>query len=131
MSWFNIYRRIRTFIQVVVLQKEQVRQNYYLGVIDPKQLFKLYYKLCERGYIDNFLAYVDKGEKYNLRKFHFVMEGCFWQTHIRIFEDGEVRGHYEITPESDPRAHYSGVTMVMIKNKERIELMQAISELEA
>jgi len=80
----------------------QGRQNYSLGHIAPHlslQEFVAY--LVSQGYANHFVAWKDEGEAVSLRR----VENFTHQYHIRIFTDGEVRGHYEFTPECYPFLH--------------------------
>lgn len=49
-----------------------------------------------------FIAWVDKDEAISTRK----LDGFDFQYHLRVFKDGEVRGHYEKTPERHPIDHF-------------------------
>ncbi len=68
--------------------KHAGRQNYPHGFIAPH--------VSLREFVEK-----DDGEIISLRK----VENFTHQYHIRIFADGEVRGHYEFTPECYPYAH--------------------------
>jgi hypothetical protein len=61
-------------------------------------------QLIEKGYGNHFVAWKDEGEVASLR----YVENFVWQYHIRIFEDREVRTHYEYTPECRPISHLKG-----------------------
>lgn len=84
------------------VETEEGRQNYPLGHIAPEialQEFVNY--LVEKGFANHFVAWKDDGELVSLRR----VENFTHQYHIRIFKDGEVRGHYEYTPECYPFMH--------------------------
>ena len=49
-----------------------------------------------------------------------------WQYHIRIFCDGEVRGHYEMTPEDHSFTHMKS-TNTIDKEKELKEMVSDIT----
>ena len=83
------------------------RQPFLLGRLHPERsLNELQHHLCEeRGFEHAVLAWVDDGQVLSLRK-------CIsfeHQYHIRVFEDGEMRGHFEYTPEAAPMKHILGV----------------------
>ncbi len=59
-------------------------------------------RLLDSGFGNNFVAWQDDGEIASLR----MADGVTQQYHVRIFADGEVRGHHELTPESHPLKHY-------------------------
>lgn len=78
------------------------RQDYLLGTIAPHvTLQSLITFLLDQGYGNHFVAWKDQGQLASLRK----NVDFRYQYHVRIFEDGEVRGHYEYTPEYRPWQH--------------------------
>lgn len=82
------------------------RQNFFLGHIAPSETIRTFVSsLTKYGYGNHFIAWKDEGEVISLR--HIV--DFDHQYHIRIFEDGEVRAHYEYTPESHPIWHMTEV----------------------
>ena len=84
------------------------RQDYLLGTIAPGQSMREFISYCvERGYGNHFVAWHDEGQVVSLR----YVEDFVYQYHLRVFEDGEVRGHYEYTPECYPLSHLLDVGM--------------------
>lgn len=79
------------------------RQPYRIGkLISGKEANDLRrYLIKEKGFEDHFPCWTDDGELASLR----LRQNFDWQYHLRIFTDGEVRGHHEYTPESRPIAH--------------------------
>lgn len=78
------------------------RQRFLLGHLAPgvtPQALASY--LVEQGYGNHFVALRDAGEVVGLR----YAPDFTHQYHIRIFKDGEVRGHYEYTVECHPFLH--------------------------
>ncbi|OGG49412.1 hypothetical protein A2704_00920 [Candidatus Kaiserbacteria bacterium RIFCSPHIGHO2_01_FULL_54_36b] len=78
------------------------RQHFLLGTLassETHQSLALY--LVEKGYANHFVALKDRGEIVSLR----YTPSFKYQYHIRIFDDGEVRAHYEYTPECHPFWH--------------------------
>jgi len=122
--WNHLSRRIRTWIQTKILKKNIGRQNYPIG--ETRNLNRLYVALIDDlHYQDNHIAYCDKDEAFNARR--LKRRGLSWyQIHVRGYVDGEVRGHYEVTPESDPWRHYHGTTVQPIPAMELAELQEAI-----
>lgn len=89
-----------------VVPEKKGRQRYLLGTIAPGQSVREFISHCvERGYGNHFVAWRDEGEIVSLR----YVENFTHQYHLRIFQDGEVRGHYEYTPESYPIRHIRAV----------------------
>ncbi len=81
------------------------RQRFALGFITPgKTPEELAAYLQAHGFDNHFIAWVDEGELYSVRK---IASDPRYQYHLRIFKDGEVRGHYEFTPEAHPIFHFT------------------------
>jgi hypothetical protein len=80
------------------------RQRFFLGNLAPgKKIGDFLKHLQAEGFGNHFVAWKDDGELVSLRR----LDGLEGQYHLRIFADGEVRGHYEFTPESHPYWHWS------------------------
>ena len=86
--------------------KHDRRQNYVIGVLAEDRSVEDFLKYLEgRGYGNAFIAWKDTDEIISVRK----LISFEHQYHLRIFSDGEVRGHFEYTPESHPRWHMKEV----------------------
>jgi len=86
--------------------KHQGRQRYLLGYISPSVTMQEFVgHLVAQGFARLSVAWKDEGEVVSLRRF----EDFTHQYHIRIFTDGEVRGHFEYTPECYPYAHLRAI----------------------
>ncbi len=82
------------------------RQNFLIGKIAPGLVLKdVVDFLLANGYGNHFIAWKDEDELLGLRR----LVGFSYQYHIRIFSDGEIRGHYEYTPECYPILHFKAV----------------------
>jgi hypothetical protein len=84
------------------------RQRFLLGTIPQGkdiQAFVAY--MQSQGFSNHFIAWQDDGQMMSLRRF----DGSKRQYHLRVFEDREVRGHYEYTPEIYPWAHFKETDM--------------------
>ena len=78
------------------------RQPYVLGKLAPGVTVQdLVADLISKGFGNHFIAWKDRGQVVSLR----LVDTFKYQYHLRIFEDGEVRGHYEFTPECHPVLH--------------------------
>ncbi len=96
--------------RIVSLKKKEAlfgsRQHFLLGHIAPTETFESFVNyLISKGYGNHFVAWEDAGEVVSLR----YTEHFAHQYHLRIFDDGEVRGHFEYTPECHPFKHYYAV----------------------
>ena len=128
MNYHYAIRRLRAWIQKHVLDHEPSRQPYHIANVEPNQTVQLYLMLISLyGYEDNFLSYLDADELFGIRKLHFKGVRMWYQTHIRIYKDGEIKGHYEIAPESNAQEHYAGTTLEYIQEKEQAELMDVVN----
>lgn len=82
--------------------KHDKRQPYHLGWLKKNQnhqALKKFLKDNDFNYI--YISWVDPDEVINMRK----VVNTTKQYHVRLFSDGEIRGHYEFTPESHPIKH--------------------------
>lgn len=78
------------------------RQDFLLGTLDPARSAREFISfLISRGFGNHFIAWGDTDELASLRR----TIDFKYQYHIRIFKDGEVRCHYEFTPEYHPILH--------------------------
>lgn len=82
------------------------RQRFEFGRLAPgKTVDQLLLYLEKEGWGNHFIAWKDEGEIVSVRK----LVDFERQYHLRVFADGEVRGHYEYTPESHPYWHMTDV----------------------
>lgn len=77
------------------------RETYPIG-FSPLPFSIIENELEKAGFVKYYVAWLDQGEVLSMRK----SDGFEWQYHIRIFNDGEVRGHYELTPEYQAFKHF-------------------------
>lgn len=97
-----IFPTVRDIWVALGLIKHAERQLYPLGWLKHETGEREARKLLEAaGFSNDYLGWIDPDEILNMRK---VVE-VVYQYHVRIFSDGEVRGHYEFTPESHPFKH--------------------------
>lgn len=88
--------------------KHEGRQDFLLGTVKPgRSVYELISFLISKGFGNHFIAWKDAGEVVSLRR----AVGFKYQYHLRIFNDGEVRCHYEYTPECHPVLHLREVGM--------------------
>ena len=107
--WRHIYRFFpwvqEHFLKWHLVWHEKGRQPYRIGWLAPgKTLEELEKHLhTEWGFGNHFVAWKDNGQVLSWRK----LESFDNQYHLRVFKDGEIRGHHEYTPESKPVAHFA------------------------
>ncbi|MEK7602380.1 MAG: hypothetical protein AAB472_02750 [Patescibacteria group bacterium] len=102
------------------LLRHNFRQDFLIGhVREGQSLQELIGHLIGQGYGIHFIAWRDTGEIVSMRK----VDNFKYQHHIRIFEDGEVRAHYEYTPECHPILHMREIGMID-RTPEFLELLE-------
>jgi hypothetical protein len=105
--WRRIIYPIFPFFQKRLLfLHEQKRQRFHIGWLAQGKTFEQFKAhLQEQGFGNHFIAWTDPGQVLSWRK----LESFEQQYHIRVFEDGEVRGHFEYTPEAYPVKHFKEI----------------------
>lgn len=97
-----IHPYIRDLLLYMRVLRHQGRQNYLLGRLAPGETMEGFVEfLLQKGYGNHFVAWTDEDQMLSLR----YVEDFKYQYHIRIFNDGEVRGHFEYTTECHPLLH--------------------------
>ncbi|MEK6846245.1 MAG: hypothetical protein AABY26_05770, partial [Nanoarchaeota archaeon] len=80
------------------------RQDYHLGSLNENvSIIEVNDYLVKKGFEKAILSWKDPGEILNLRK----IDKDIYQYHLRIFDDGEIRAHYEYSSEGRPFSHIS------------------------
>jgi hypothetical protein len=101
-QWFALATRLNKGPKSV--EGSYRRQPYLLGRlkggVSPDEAKA---RLQSQGFYINRIAYIDPGQVLSMRRLD--EDNPVMQYHIRIFDDGEVRGHYEYTPEDRPFKH--------------------------
>jgi hypothetical protein len=104
-SWILrfVYKVLPPVLRVLEkLKFHNYKQPWVLGHLSKgyskKDLRKL---LVKNGFEDVILTWRDPGEVLGMRK---VDKGVF-QYHVRLFDDGEIRGHYEYSSEGHAWNH--------------------------
>ncbi len=106
--WHFIYKFFPTaqkiFLKWHLIFHEKGRQRYHIGWLAPgKTLAGLKQHLHEKwGFGNHFVAWTDDNQVLSWRRLVNFQE----QYHLRIFSDGEIRGHFEFTPEAHPIEHF-------------------------
>jgi hypothetical protein len=65
--------------------------------------------LEQQGFFANRIAHNEPGQVLSMRR--LSVKNPEWQYHIRVFNDGEIRGHCEVTPSDHPIDHLNLSTM--------------------
>lgn len=78
------------------------RQEYLIGHLkDTQSVYNLKKHLTKNGFEKAILSWIDTGEILSMRK----IDNKIFQYHLRVFNDTEIRGHYEYSPEAKPLFH--------------------------
>ncbi|MFA6251498.1 MAG: hypothetical protein WC603_02635 [Candidatus Paceibacterota bacterium] len=87
---------------IEILKLHNSRQKYFLGHLNSGYDKKIITDfLLSQGFEFDVIAYRDPGQILGMRK----LDTPLYQYHIRFFDDGEIRGHFEYTPEAKPIKH--------------------------
>lgn len=94
----------KALLRMGIIRHGEDRSKYHIGWLAPgKTLDDLKLHLHGQwGFGNHFVAWQDKGQVLGWRKLIDFRD----QYHLRVFKDGEIRGHYEYTPEAYPFAHF-------------------------
>ncbi|PJC49690.1 hypothetical protein CO033_00200 [Candidatus Nomurabacteria bacterium CG_4_9_14_0_2_um_filter_32_10] len=86
-----------------IIYHQVQRQRYHIGwLAKGKTLEELKLHLHSNwGFGNHFVAWTDNGQVLSWRKLTDFQD----QYHLRVFKDGEIRGHFEFTPEAHPIEH--------------------------
>jgi len=103
-----IYPHIRSLLLFLKLIKHKGKQKYSIGFLKKGVNLRKY--LERNGFENDDYAWIDNGEVLSMRK----IDKLYFQYHIRLFDDGELKGHYEYIPDGFPIKHWREVCF---KNK--------------
>ena len=97
-----IHPRVRDVATWIGFVRHTRRQEFLIGKLESSRNVRdLVSFLIEKDFGNHFVAWKDPGELVSLRR----TDGFRRQYHLRIFKDGEIRCHYEYTPEYRPINH--------------------------
>ena len=104
-----VFPHLRNGLVRIRVLRHEFRQEFPIGrLAEGRTVESLREHLVQtHGFDKHVIAWIDQDEVLGMRKrvsFH-------WQYHLRVFRDGEVRGHYEWTPESRPLRHILEIGM--------------------
>ncbi len=96
-----------TLLRLHIIWHNKERQRFHIGWLKSgATLVELKKYLSERwGFGNHFVAWHDDGQVLSWRRLASFSE----QWHLRVYSDGEIRGHYEKTPEAHPFEHFNEV----------------------
>ncbi|MDQ3076292.1 MAG: hypothetical protein M3Q34_04165 [bacterium] len=97
-SLYEIFMNFQKFLVKYGIVHYKSRQEYHIGwLASGKTLEELRLHLhSEWGFGNHFVSWIDNGQVLSWRRLVDPKN----QYHLRVFYDGEIRGHLEPTPES-------------------------------
>ena len=106
--FWRVYTPFHPYVRDLALAlkvvKHKGRGNFLMGRVAPHSSIEtLVSHLVSSGFGYHKVAWEDESEVVGLRR----VENFLYQYHIRIYDDGEIRAHYERTPEAYPLLHMS------------------------
>lgn len=128
---------------VVIKAFQNEREPYLIGFtslsvnnLDDRLSESIEDKLIEIGYQPNYFSYGDMGQVTSMRRLLSQIENNpiskyynqrIWkQYHIRVFDDHEVRGHYEIAYEEDAEDHVKGIESCPVPDEELMKIINVL-----
>ncbi len=101
--WRFVYKVWPPVLRVLEkLKFHNYRQEWLIGYFGEKYCKSDLVKLLEKNGFENaILTWKDPGEVLSMRK----VDKKIFQYHIRLFDDGEIRVHYEYSSEGGPWKH--------------------------
>jgi len=102
--WHLLYPIFPHVEHLFVFAHKKRRQRFHIGwIAEGKTLEEMKHHLSTHyGFGNHFVAWEDPDQVLSWRK----LVGFDYQYHLRVFSDGELRGHYERTPEAAPVDHF-------------------------
>jgi len=98
------------------------REEYHIGYVrlnpdetdlswtpTEENIEKVETALLGIDYQPNYFSFADKGQVTSMRQMYVDTDGYWRQIHIRVHEDGEIRGHDELSYEDSAIDHVKGV----------------------
>lgn len=101
---YSFFLPTRKFLlKIGIVWHKKGRQKYHIGwLARGKTLEELKNHLHkEWGFGNHFIAWIDEDQVLSWRKLTDFQD----QYHLRVYNDGEICGHYEYTPEAHPLEH--------------------------
>ncbi len=107
-KFWELLRPFYKFVKTTWVYKKLIkighkeRQKYHVGWLKNHPLEHFVKHLEAKGFEYQSIAWLDPEEETSLRKRH----NQYWQYHLRVYKDGEIRAHYEYAPEDYALRHF-------------------------
>jgi len=118
--FWRIWRKLKE-----ILTRERERSPYLLDFKYGGSAQEFLRRMTSIGYCYNYWSYDEKGQVANVRRC-FLHNEEIWQYHGRLYEDGELRFHREISYESDMEKHMAGETVARLPSEEIVRVYCAL-----
>lgn len=116
--------RIHRFIYFVLKGVGKMEREHYLFTLpEPLPSEWLFSVLANHGWQPHYLGFMYSGQVYQCRK---LLDRGEHQYHVRIYDDGRVTGHFEVSIEWNWRDHLAGVDLRTMNKAEEVELWAAL-----
>ena len=102
-------------------------QHYLFTLPKPVSWLEAYQALSDYGWQPNYIGLIYPGQLYQGRK---LLDYGKHQYHVRTYDDGQVTGHYEVTPEWDLQGHLAGDDLRIMTPQESNEVLVALSQIQ-
>ncbi len=101
--WYSLYPVWPRIEHSLLFLHGNKRQKFKVGWLAPNHTLQGLKKhlSSQWGFGNHFVAWEDSSQVLSWRKLENFRE----QYHLRVYADGEIRGHFEYTPEAAPVAH--------------------------
>lgn len=102
--WYVIYPIFPHIEHRFLFLHQKNRQKFHIGWLAPHHTLAALKKhlATQWNFGNHFVAWEDSSQVLSWRKLSSFKE----QYHIRVYSDGEIRGHFEYTPEAAPVYHF-------------------------
>jgi hypothetical protein len=100
--WAGLHSFVRDILVTLRIVRHLKRDEFHIGYIHEHRTCAQFIAYLESiGFGNHFIAWKETGQLASLR----ILDGFEYQYHVRVFASGEVRAHYETTPEFHPILH--------------------------
>lgn len=113
--------------QYVLNRFSNGREDYPIGSTPLRDIDDIEGRLLNLGYQPNYFSYGDQGQITSMRRMYVGADNIWWQWHVRVHEDGEIRGHVELSYEEDAIRHRNGDIVLEIPQKGRDTIIAALN----
>ena len=119
--FFRIHRWLYFLLKGIGKKEEE---HFLFQLVEPLADFELYQRLADTGWTPNYGGYPYKGQIYQCRR---LLHRGKHMLHARIYDNGKVTGHFEITLEWNEQQHLKGIDLRTMNEYEAQRLKDDIT----